>query len=280
MAEDRTVQPGGKRDPNLWRLVNQLVEQVNTLREIETPICRTISPLLAQGYPCAPTTALIAGTLNGSYDYAVSNYSSETLKETPLGDSVTATPAGNGVRVTGERTLDVEFDYVRLYRKKTADDSTRWLLLAEIANPNSGSWSYDDTTTDVNALGARRSTLFSWNLWTPSTADWSIVRCMLRTSKDIASSTGAYWQFWLSRKRNGGTLDEPISLVAETQNYGLQASRPFYLRRITPTGSGASDELRYRLDRWDGVYLNARGIGLVSALPPLTVQLDVSRQGD
>lgn len=93
--------------------------------------------------PAAPTAALVAGSLTGTYYYLYTEYDPTTGDESAPGVLVTAiSPAAQGVTLTlAAVSSDTRFSQRRIYRSTSGGGATTALLLATIATGTS----YTDT---------------------------------------------------------------------------------------------------------------------------------------
>lgn len=95
----------------------------------------------------APTTAPVAsvsgvGTLDGTYDYVYTYYSTSRAVESNPSASDSVSPTVDAVSITFASSADASVDKVRIYRRDTSAGGTSYLFLAEV---NDTASPYSDT---------------------------------------------------------------------------------------------------------------------------------------
>ena len=246
---------------------------------LERPYAVPLMNCLALGAPgSAPVATTASGAVTENRQYANSFFSTETGRETTISSPVNSTMSAAQSIVQGPRSTDPAMDYVILYTRHIGATDLMWRLVAQIANPSSGTW----TVTDNSYYTAYLSNE------TPMTST-RMVTAVLRTgtrfrkmqvypTDDYDAHATNYWILGLDLYRQG--QDRPYYTIRQdTTAVGIRARVPYNLPFWRQRQSGAfTQDLDIPMDVGDQVYFYWRGVGSVTPLPPLAAMVDMTRE--
>lgn len=262
----------------MHRTMQEALDYFNAYSMSERPLSVVCPNRLLLGSPAAaPTHGTILGTLQGDFEYAFSYGSTENDGETALSAASLATGPviAVTVQVTGARSTDPRMDLVNIYRRDTGAGDDAWLLVASIANPPAGAWTYDDEA-ETSSLSVQ-SNLFAWSLFTACGPRFRFRRGKVTWSRDYAASASAYWRFWLAIRRPWYPQWEFLTPAWDTTQQGLFSAFPSMMYDYKEGVGYPLPAIDFEIPENGSVILMARGVGAVAPLPTATVTMSVIR---
>jgi hypothetical protein len=238
------------------------------------------SHLLGGESAAAPTFVAVPGALTGDFEYAYSFSSDYLHGETNLSPVLTTgAVAANQIDLTGARSTDPQMTDVNIYRRDTGEGDLDWRLVATIANPAAGSWTYSDNAEIVDLLSQPNPLTFYCPLWVVCGPGYELQRVKVKPEGgELVADPDNYWMLWLLRRKQNQQWPERISRTQDTTLSGMSTTgiwNPF----VTSEAGPPRVDLGFPMLENDTLYLGLRGVGAeVPPLPELSCQVDATRK--
>lgn len=234
---------------------------------------------LALGTPAAAPSfgATSSGSITEARQWAFQYLSTETGQQTALSAALSRVLTASDITFNGARSTDVRMDVVRIVTRLASDTDLAWREVAQIANPSSGLWGYEDNFPYSHYLGNDPPMVFRWLLDGVCGQGYRLRRVKIFASRSLAPSSSAYWIFGLSVYGDQRPLPR-YTLSQDTTKVGLTDQSVYNLPLFRQFQDAPSTDLDWALEENDRLYLTMRGVGAVTPLPRLSAMVDVTRE--